>query len=448
MLEGFIAFSLVGDCTLMGFSTMAGLEENSHMEDSEFQRDFDLQWPNALKNVDVPGHAKMEQMRSEELMDESQYMNIDTPLVPWDAFLDFNGSLSIRDQQLVMGEDTYSSCDSLFGLEQPPPDLTNCPFPVSSNAISHASLPVKRPPRRFDSEDQRWHATLSRCHAADQSFLYGVLTTKIYCRPSCPSRRPARRHVKFFVYPDAIEAAKQAHFRPCKRCKPDGQGVGSNNLDSVCKSLRMMISHAFSSLEGPKGDLKLEQVAKAAGLSIFHFHRFFKSSTHVTPGDFLTACHSLALQDTLGLETNQHLYGTVDANEVVSQSPKWSARTARKALGGLSPTEYAKGATSANINYSSIDVPSDNLCTAYSKKGAIHSVILGPQSEAQMRLRFPTAIASSRHSQRLQQCVRELDMGGNDRDAELPANILPTLWRIRVWLKLVHDGVLEEDTKL
>src|SRR5689334_14092876 len=63
-----------------------------------------------------------------------------------------------------------------------------------------------------------WHAVLARDRMSDGRFVYAVTSTGIYCRPSCPSRRPRRDRVRFF---DAPVAARDAGFRPCKRCKPD-----------------------------------------------------------------------------------------------------------------------------------------------------------------------------------------------------------------------------------
>ena len=139
-------------------------------------------------------------------------------------------------------------------------------------------------------------ATLSRSRAADRYFLYGVLTTKIFCRPSCASRRPSRRHVRFFSFPGAIEAAEQAKFRPCKRCSPETLGTGNTAILAVSQVLCRIIGETFEKgSETEKGDLKLESLAKSAGLSTFHFHRLFKATTHITPADFITACHALAL---------------------------------------------------------------------------------------------------------------------------------------------------------
>jgi len=68
------------------------------------------------------------------------------------------------------------------------------------------------------TDQTRWEAIVQRNREADDAFVYGVLTTGVYCRPSCSSRLPNRENVQFF---DSSEEAGQTGFRPCKRCNPD-----------------------------------------------------------------------------------------------------------------------------------------------------------------------------------------------------------------------------------
>src|SRR5712691_8262426 len=67
-------------------------------------------------------------------------------------------------------------------------------------------------------DEQCWNAVLARDRAADGTFVFAVRSTGIYCRPSCPARRPRREQVAFFHLPEEAEAAG---FRPCKRCHPE-----------------------------------------------------------------------------------------------------------------------------------------------------------------------------------------------------------------------------------
>ncbi|MCJ1449682.1 hypothetical protein MMC28_000010 [Mycoblastus sanguinarius] len=328
------------------------------------------------------------------------------------------------------------------------PDLTEASTPISCLTLDYTAISQGQVSHEFNTDNQRWHATLSRSRAADRSFLYGVLTTKIYCRPSCASRRPSRRHVRFFPFPRAIEAADDACFRPCKRCNPDAQGTTNSGVLGICQSLRIIIGSAFerkSAEEG--GSLKLDAIAKVAGLSTFHFHRLFKATTQVTPGDFMTACRSLALQDAVGMDRDSVSDDDFDTAAFVQGLSCWSPRAARKALGGVSPKEYAEGATSRNVEHCCVGSPFGRLGIAFSTSEdttdvSVHAVLLGEDSESRLHCRFPAVKASTIHAGRLQQSVRQLEEDGRDRDTQLTPDLLPVLWRARVWLKITHEDIL------
>lgn len=329
---------------------------------------------------------------------------------------------------------------------QPTPDLTECSTPASLPSPNAFHDHVVEGFNNFGTENQRWLATLSRSRAADRYFLYGVLTTKIFCRPSCASRRPSRKRVRFFSFPGAIEAAEQARFRPCKRCKPETRGTGNTGVLAVSQVLRRIIVETFEKRREAKNEgLKLESLAKSAGLSTFHFHRLFKVITKVTPADFITACHSLALQDALCAHSVREM--GPDRN-TVQLSPHWSERTARKALGGLSPEEYANGAKSTVIEYCHVSTSVGDLEVAYSrdKKSpnvTVHATVLSQNPSPSISDHFQASKGSGAHIQRFQTCIRELEEKCRDRDVELAADVLPVLWRARMWLKLAHENGLE-----
>ena len=346
-------------------------------------------------------------------------------------------------------EDTPTNAPSLISVPvtqgnsyQPTPDLTECSTPTSLVTLNGSRDPTIRNLGSYDTDIQRWHAMLSRSRTADRFFLYGVLTTKIFCRPSCASRRPSRRHVRFFSFPGAIEFAEQAQFRPCKRCKPETLGTGNVAVLAVSQVLRRIIAETFGEqIEAGKEGLKLENLAKSAGLSTFHFHRLFKATTQVTPADFITACHALSLQDYLCAKSPQSTKSNPSAEQL---PPHWSQRTARKALGGLKPEEYTNGAKSTSIEYCRVCTPVGDLEVAYSlnKNGRslnLHSIRLSQDSSLPIGQHFEAPTRSEEHARFLQQCVQELEEKCKDRDTELAADVLSVLWRVRLWLKLTHD---------
>jgi hypothetical protein len=84
-----------------------------------------------------------------------------------------------------------------------------------------------------ESDDARWRAILRRDQQADGAFVYGVLTTGVYCRPGCSSRLPRRANVRFF---ESGEQAERAGFRPCKRCSPNTPGGQAAHAEAIAQA--------------------------------------------------------------------------------------------------------------------------------------------------------------------------------------------------------------------
>jgi methylphosphotriester-DNA--protein-cysteine methyltransferase len=121
-----------------------------------------------------------------------------------------------------------------------------------------------------------WNAVAARDRALDGVFFYAVTSTGIYCRPSCPSKRPRRENVVFFR---AREAAERAGFRPCKRCQPDSADPNAQLIEKVC---RYIDTH-------PDDPVTLEALGRALGISPFHLQRTFKALTGISPRAYTPA---------------------------------------------------------------------------------------------------------------------------------------------------------------
>src|SRR6201981_1229332 len=87
------------------------------------------------------------------------------------------------------------------------------------------------------AEDPRWARIVTRDKTADGPLWYSVVTTGVYCRPSCPSRTANPKNVQLH---DCLESAKATGFRPCKRCNPDGLSTDAENATLVAKACRLI----------------------------------------------------------------------------------------------------------------------------------------------------------------------------------------------------------------
>ncbi|MBJ3777277.1 bifunctional DNA-binding transcriptional regulator/O6-methylguanine-DNA methyltransferase Ada [Acuticoccus mangrovi] len=127
-------------------------------------------------------------------------------------------------------------------------------------------------------DEARWVAVCTRSADADGAFVYAVGTTGVYCRPSCPARRPLRRNVHFFAL---TAEARAAGYRACKRCRPDEM--------SSAQTKALAVEAACRTIEAADVPPTLAAIAAAAGMSQHHFHRTFKAHTGLTPKAYADA---------------------------------------------------------------------------------------------------------------------------------------------------------------
>ncbi len=186
----------------------------------------------------------------------------------------------------------------------------------------------------LQGRSERWRALARRDAAADGRFVYAVKTTGVFCRPSCPSRRPLARNVVYF---DTAAAAERAGFRPCRRCRPERE---LSPRDDTLARLRA----ACRAIEAAEAPPRLTALAAAAGLSRFHFQRLFKRVVGVTPRELYVAHRRSRFQRALaaGESVDAALYGAGfgSASRVYERAG---------ALLGMSPAAYARGAAGERI---------------------------------------------------------------------------------------------------
>ncbi|KAH6609405.1 family transcriptional regulator [Trichoderma cornu-damae] len=157
---------------------------------------------------------------------------------------------------------------------------------------THVALPALQIPL-FGDDDTRWQAVQSRDPNADGFFVYGVRTTKVFCRPTCKARLARRANVRFYA---TGEEAEENGFRACKRCKPEVLGLMPEE-EAVLK-IRAFVrdSQSVTGTDRAMGEAKmsLSQMAKKTGLSKWHFHRVFKRCVGVTPVEYLKTLRDYA----------------------------------------------------------------------------------------------------------------------------------------------------------
>src|SRR5215468_8650260 len=131
-------------------------------------------------------------------------------------------------------------------------------------------------------DDPRWARIVARDKTADGHLWYSVVTTGVYCRPSCPARIANPKNVQLH---DTLVSATATGFRPCRRCNPDGPSIECEKAALIAKACRL--------IEESEEEPSLEALAGAVGRSPSYFHRVFKTATGLTPKDY-SAAHRAA----------------------------------------------------------------------------------------------------------------------------------------------------------
>ncbi|HEX4784160.1 MAG TPA: bifunctional DNA-binding transcriptional regulator/O6-methylguanine-DNA methyltransferase Ada [Candidatus Sulfotelmatobacter sp.] len=280
-----------------------------------------------------------------------------------------------------------------------------------------------RPSQDSPNADPRWHAVQRRDAAHDGEFVFAVSSTGVYCRPSCPARRPRRENVQFFLAP---AQAEQAGYRACLRCRPKSL-TGNRESDAVKSICRYIEQH----LDEP---LTLQRLGKEFRQSPFHLQRRFKAVLGITPREYADSCRLRLLKRNLqsGDSVTRAMY---DAG--YGSSSRLYERTASQL--GMTPDKYRRGAIAATIRYTCADTPLGRMLIAATERGICSIQFASSDGELieGLKREFPFA-ARKLDESGLQSWTRSLlqHMRGKHPDGSLPLDIRATAFQRRVWTYL------------
>ncbi|QAY75515.1 bifunctional DNA-binding transcriptional regulator/O6-methylguanine-DNA methyltransferase Ada [Sphingosinicella sp. BN140058] len=261
-----------------------------------------------------------------------------------------------------------------------------------------------------------WAAVIARDKAADGRFVTGVLTTGIYCRPSCAARHPKRENVRFFA--SGSEAAA-AGLRACLRCRPDEV---SREAAALRKALRL--------IETAETPPPLEALADAAGYSPFHFHRLFKRATGLTPAAYARGKRARTMTESLadGASITEAMY---DAG--YSGPGRFYAEA--KGRLGMTPSAWRDGGRGETIRWAVAETSLGTMLVAATAKGICSLTF--DQDETDLRARFPHATieeGGAAMADLVRRTVAAVEAPARPHD--LPLDVRGTAFQEAVWREL------------
>ena len=264
--------------------------------------------------------------------------------------------------------------------------------------------------------DAAWSAVLARDKAADGRFVTGVLTTGIYCRPSCAARHPRRDNVRFFA--TGADAAR-AGLRACLRCRPDEI---SREAAALERALRL--------IEQAESPPSLESLAAGAGYSPHHFHRMFKRATGVTPAAYARAKRARNMTDSLQ-STDRVTDAIYDAGY---SGPARFYADARGRL-GMTPSAWRDGGRGETISWATAQTALGTMLVAATARGICR--LSFDEGEAALHARFPNARIAPGGAAMASLVARTVAaVEAPARPHDLPLDVRGTAFQEAVWREL------------
>lgn len=264
-------------------------------------------------------------------------------------------------------------------------------------------------------DDARWRIALAKDRRFDGCFVTGVLSTGIYCRPSCPARPPKRENVKFFA---RAEDAEAAGLRACLRCKPEAQ---ARDEAAVAAALRL--------LQDAEATVPLERLAEAVGYSPTHFQKVFKRAVGLSPAAYLRAVKMERAADALSAGEK-----VTDAIYDAGYSAPSRFYEASERL-GMTPSAWAAGGRGVTIRWAVVGTSLGPMLVAATGKGVCR--LSFNEGREALEARFPKAElveGGADFAALLQQVVDAVEAPGADHS--IPLDVQGTAFQQAVWQEL------------
>jgi len=266
--------------------------------------------------------------------------------------------------------------------------------------------------------DHRWALVQSRNQQADGEFVYAVKSTGIFCRPSCPSRRPRREMVEFYDNP---AQAQQAGYRACLRCAPSERNGQLAKIEAACRFIEQNLDSTLS----------LDQIARHVELSPFHFQRLFKKRLGISPRQYQHSQRTGKFKQALHREAR-----ITDAIYEAGYGSSSRAYESGSDQLGMTPTAFRRNGRGVNISYTIIASHMGKVLIASTERG-LCSVRFGDSEGALLR-----EFKSDFHAANLQRrdnalkpavaSVKSL-LAGMNFSGDIPLDIEGTAFQQRVW---------------
>jgi AraC family transcriptional regulator of adaptative response/methylated-DNA-[protein]-cysteine methyltransferase len=273
-------------------------------------------------------------------------------------------------------------------------------------------------------KDERIQAVLERDDKFDGEFVYGVKSTKIFCRPSCPSRRPKLENIIIF---DNAQMAEDTGFRPCKRCKP------KHSLPPNEALTERITSYTALHLEDK---LTLSHLASKFNISKYHLQRTFKSVLGISPRQYIESkrleSFKARIRDGENVDSAMTKAGFKSRSRLYEKVPEKL---------GMTPTEYKEGGYLTSIWFTTFDTQITKVLIARTNRG-ICALYLGIDKEGligALEMEYPNA-SLDRDDSSLRESVDQLKsyFDGENYNPRLPLDVHRTTFQWKV-LKAIQN---------